>query len=320
MKRPTIAKTFETKQRAERRFQGLIKGTWLIREQQPDFHIDYLVETEKNGEPSGCHFAVQLKGMRPQKGVWSRTVSIQRKHLRYYSEKVQFPVFLVLVNVTTNDACWLFLQKEIAKSISPANLRRKGSISLKVPAENNLIESDHFEKAVQEAHAYMQKIAPAIKLRKRHLEELDPRLDVGINFVDGQEQLTLIPKEPLEFCLKVKNDARSRVSSKLKRMIEFGEEVTIPKKSVQMVGSPLFEEINAAAKDGPLRMRWGCERGIQFSLREPENGNFVPITLPGVARLGTKMITFETNAPNSPLSLRVTVDPTEEGKCRLILK
>ena len=46
----TIKQTHITNQKAQNVFRSSLPPSWLIREQHPDFHIDYYVEINCNGE------------------------------------------------------------------------------------------------------------------------------------------------------------------------------------------------------------------------------------------------------------------------------
>ncbi len=61
-KHASVGKTFEIDQRAVKLFLNWLPDDWLPRKQDPDFFVDFLVEIVETGEPTGRHFAVQIKG------------------------------------------------------------------------------------------------------------------------------------------------------------------------------------------------------------------------------------------------------------------
>ena len=66
-------------------------------EQDPDFFVDYLVEIVDQGEPTGLHFAAQVKGFEDEpNGQKPLSYSFKTKHLKYYLHRSQHPVFLFL--------------------------------------------------------------------------------------------------------------------------------------------------------------------------------------------------------------------------------
>ena len=103
---------FQTEQSAITLFRQLLPPKWIPREQLPDFHIDYLVEITDAGELTGIHLGVQLKGWQPKKNhKGPPKYSLKTKHLAYYVDKCTHPVFLVLADVASRTAYWIFMQK-----------------------------------------------------------------------------------------------------------------------------------------------------------------------------------------------------------------
>ena len=120
---PSIGESFEIEQRAVKIFNSWLPDKWLARKANPDFFIDYLVETEDQGEPSGLHFAVQIKGTG---ATWSnselRSHPFKTKHLRYYLERSLHPVFLFLINVADERGCWVFAQRYLRERVTASAL------------------------------------------------------------------------------------------------------------------------------------------------------------------------------------------------------
>ncbi len=94
---------------------------WKLRPMVPDYHVDCLLERTEGGELTGkmvyfqqkAHVGVKFKDGLAREGM-------ELKHLRYYAEKVEFPVFLVLVDTEKTKAwypprpstCWLSHEPE----------------------------------------------------------------------------------------------------------------------------------------------------------------------------------------------------------------
>ena len=115
---------------------------WLVRKQDPDFFVDYLVETVENGEPTGLNFAAQIKGYEdtpPDRKPLS--YHFKTKHLKYYLDRHQYPVFLFLINVSDAEGYWLFAQKHLKEVSTPEILSNKDSLTIHFPKDDSDVTS-----------------------------------------------------------------------------------------------------------------------------------------------------------------------------------
>jgi hypothetical protein len=102
-KHSTVSKSREIDRAAIKIFDGWLPNDWLSRKQDPDVFVDYLVEIVENGEPTGLHFAAQVKGYEDAVGgLKPLKHSFETKHLKYYLHRSQHPVVLFLINVTSH--------------------------------------------------------------------------------------------------------------------------------------------------------------------------------------------------------------------------
>ncbi|HUB27915.1 MAG TPA: DUF4365 domain-containing protein, partial [Tepidisphaeraceae bacterium] len=124
MKRPLQHQIDELAQRV---FKAALPPGWVHREQKPDYGIDYLVEVaDERGKLTGLQFAVQLKGKKHlDRSKSHATVSVECKHLAYYTDQCRAPVFLFAVDVTNGDGYWCFLQKHMLEELNDWRSKRK---------------------------------------------------------------------------------------------------------------------------------------------------------------------------------------------------
>ncbi len=95
-----MAKTREIDTMAQNILRNSIPASWFIREQHPDFYIDYFIEIADRSEPSGIIFCVQLKGTKsPRYSNIYKKISLKTKHLAYYLDNVKQPVLVIAVDV-----------------------------------------------------------------------------------------------------------------------------------------------------------------------------------------------------------------------------
>ena len=95
----TVGDPYATAESAYTVLRELLPPKWIIRNQTPDFHIDFLIEPTEAGESTGINIAIQLKGWVPKKKGQKLAYSLKTKHLLYYLEKCELPVFLVLIEM-----------------------------------------------------------------------------------------------------------------------------------------------------------------------------------------------------------------------------
>jgi len=124
----TIGPPFIIQKESENILRSILPNNWLIREQKPDFYIDYSIEIVENGELTGKICYVQLKGKSNLKISHKEIVyQLSSKHLIYFRDNLQIPVFLIVTDINQNEGYWVFLQKYINdnyyKEIKMVNLK-----------------------------------------------------------------------------------------------------------------------------------------------------------------------------------------------------
>ncbi len=95
-------------------FHSAIPESWVCNPHIFDYGKYYLVETAEANELTGKNFYVQLKSKQSVKLIRRNkfiSFRLEKDHAIYYADKVkQLPVFLILVDITTKHAWYIFLQ------------------------------------------------------------------------------------------------------------------------------------------------------------------------------------------------------------------
>lgn len=248
MKRP---RQHEIDQEAQGVLRELLPTSWVCNPFLQDYGKDYLVELVDNGELTGKAFVVQLKGTEsPQKNKRSPVVSfsLENKYLRYYVDKVELPVFLVVADVVAREAFWLFVQEYVEHDLQAhtPNWHQQDSASLHIPIANNIRNEAMLRAAVDSALNYMKskypgKVEDAIAAARLEMERQDPRIGVEIEWLDGKPVYSMIPREDLEFKLHLSGD-KEAVAKKYREIVDEGRLVDLSEVSASITGLPSISQ------------------------------------------------------------------------------
>lgn len=299
----TIGETFEIDQKALHRVADYFPPTWLRRKQDPDVHIDYMVEIVENGEPTGRHFGIQIKGTRQFKENTSPSHSFKTKHLRYYIEKCRYPVFLFLVDVSKGNICWLFAQRSLRESQRTSKIRGQKSIVLQFTTGGTFEE---FSRMLPDAERYMRELHPgpvraALQRAREELMAKDPRVSVEIVANGNGETVILKANEEFPLQLRIRAESREESKRRMRDLIDRGTEITVCASDVAVSGSPLIEEMVRNTGQGTLRLKWGTK--VAGSLEIALDGCQNLIHIEGSFSSGQRFSTFEGGWPLSPLKI-----------------
>jgi len=143
MKRP---KSHQIDTEAQRIFNSSCPTNWVIRNQHPDYGIDYDIEVFQDEKPLGIWFKVQLKGKETIRETEDFIkIPFETNKIQYYLSSVPLPVFLFVVLTKKKEVYWLFIQKyvnEILKNENPEWIEQK-YVTINIPKEN--VFSDYCE-------------------------------------------------------------------------------------------------------------------------------------------------------------------------------
>lgn len=305
---PTAGDQFEIEHRAITLLRQLLPQ-WAIREQSPDFGIDYLVEPLDAGEYTGKQLGIQLKGRRSKKsGQVVPPYQLSTKHLAYYLDRCEFPVFLVVIDVDTQEGHWAFMQK--FGSEADPSWRTQQTISVRFNSENSLSDHKRFVSAVFDALEYTRNLHPgsvaaALRNRRQALEAKDERVNISIDFVDGCEHVTFHPKKGLAVELQLIPTTATTAKSLLD-FVEKGTDLRINLAEVQISGTPLLE----SKGNGELQIQ-NCQKApghVLLTWGSPDPRE--QLHIPAAFSSGVKYVSFKAQLPHCPLKLEGTIDPS----------
>lgn len=145
--------------RAQKIFKYKCPDYWSVQEPDEDYGIDYFIQVfdKKTNEATKISFFVQLKGTTNYTQNETKVkFQIETKYLNYYYTKIDKPVFLIVVDVNSEDYCWLFIQKYINEELEDKNPSWKSqkTITLNIPKENNFSNPQIIERCAEEGSRF----------------------------------------------------------------------------------------------------------------------------------------------------------------------
>lgn len=280
-----------------------------------DVFIDYDVEIVRNRQLSGLIFMAQQKAH--AKVPLRKGCAIERlktKHLRYFQEKLKWPVFLFVVDVSRGTGHFLFIQEWLDKNVPAAQLHRSKTIALEVPETNDLRNLSSLERAVEEAILYMGEkfpgsIGAAARKEAKRLSDLDPRFDVQLDYIDGHKVTKISAKGPVAIQLSLPKKLDQLMTSH----IEWGRAVSIESQQFEFSGSELFREL--FPKGEPLTIATEharIEAEIRLKYRSGGKHHWLPVK--GHLTRGASGLEFSSSGASLPFKLRNTFPTMPPGK------
>lgn len=310
----TISESHVVDEMAQNVFRSGLPPSWLKREQKPDHHIDYFVEIAEEGAiPSGITFAVQLKGTKSPRYSDNFIVqSMKVEHLAYYIDKVRRPVFLIVIDVQSSDAYWLFMQEWIISNLKDPKWRKQQKVSVKIPLANQLQETSKLQKSVIEAEKYMRDLWPssipaAVSAEQKKLETLDNRFVVDISYAGGEVHYDLQPRSSINFTLQIKNQDTDKLRSKMIDLFERGLKVKFQPGEIEIQGSKLLSAIAADPNLRHIELHSAVVAGAELLLLSTDSSGAecVRLSFHGKVSLGSSEGNFDGHLKNSPLGINL---------------
>jgi len=304
------SRTHQIDDLAQRFLRDALPPTWVINDHFNDYAKDYLVEIgEDNGELTGSSFYIQLKGQ--EKAEFSPDgsmvkYSLKSKYARYYLDKIRdLPVFLVVVDVNQKKGWWMFLQP--ALDATPI-WRRRGSTTVRLPADNNMMSTALFRTAIDDAKKWMRlhhpvSIHEAVAAHKERITRIDPRFDVAVSLVNDKPIFNLLAKEkvPLTFSFAGNRD---EIARKVSDFLDKGALVEFQPGEVKISGSKLFEQIEQQGCS--LQAKVSLAGTLSLECRDMEGRELARLSdVPGRFTGGQRELWFEGGLANSPLALKL---------------
>ncbi|MFH1689390.1 MAG: DUF4365 domain-containing protein [Candidatus Eisenbacteria bacterium] len=307
----TVPRTHEIQELAQRAFRDALPPAWKVREQIPDIYIDYYVLIVAHGEPTGREFAVQLKGTEHLKcGTTHVKYSLKTKHLAYFLDKALLPVFLVVVDTTTNRTWRVFLQRYAMAQLADRDWRSQKTVTIKLPFTSDLNNPEALDAAVTDAIAYVRELHPAslqasVAAERRRLEAYDDRISVDVSYVDGRPHYRIDAKEDFEFTITFASDDPAELREKLRQLLEVGRSVEFKPGMVALSGSPLFEHMVGEANEAlTVKMGKTYSGAVDLATFGRDGAELARLDrIPGPIDRGAKAARFSGGYEQSPLKV-----------------
>jgi hypothetical protein len=217
-------------------------------------------------------------------------------HLRYYLEKVQLPVFLVLVDLAKPAGYFCFLQEWLFRNEALAKLNTQTTLTVRIPIADRLEDQKRFREALVRSTQFM--LTHKVWLEKRRLEALDPRFTVGIVVSSQRVTKQFTAKEPTQITLVF----APGVPPEIPKRFEQGYPVLVGPTTCQVFGTPLLKvdrdmEISASySRSSPINLIACDENGKELaSLLQ------IPCTISG----GISEERLQSHLAGSPLQVSV---------------
>jgi len=280
---------------------------WKLRRMKPDYHLDYLLERVEHGELTGKIVYLQQKGHRSVAFTNGFTgEAMEKKHLRYYAEKVDLPVFLVCVDTIKRKGYYVFLQEWIDHYLSAEKLRGEGTRTVKVPLAKCLDEVPTLINDVQHSLRYMREKRPgsilaAMSAEERRVAALDPRFDVRLDIIGGQKFYHLRAKEDISVSLKVTGD-----NIKLfQELYDYGKPLSAGPDGITVQGLPIIEQ--HAAEAGMPQIAFGPQSAleVQWNVWSDDAASRFRLTLEGPMTRGAAGYLFRGQQKGGPIRVEI---------------
>ena len=132
---------------------------WSLSELSEDYGIDYFVQVfdKDTDEATNISFIIQLKGTEKYKKHGNHVkFQIRTDYLKYYYNKVDKPVFLVVVDVINEEYCCLFIQKYINEelNIKRSNWKSQETVTVDIPIKNTFSNPKIIEQVAEKGSTY----------------------------------------------------------------------------------------------------------------------------------------------------------------------
>ena len=240
-------------ERAKRVFCSQLRDSWVPREQNPDYRIDYTVEVFDGEESSGLFWHAQLKGTTSVKKLKTKPVvsfMFETEHLAYFVDKVSVPAYMVVVDTQCQEGWWVFLQ-QFEKEKLRGDWREKREVAIHLPLDNTLADHKRLRKSIVDATSYMRDLNPssisaAIEAERSRIESLDERFEVSLDLSGDGIGYKVRPSEQVEFKIHATGDS---AVAKLSQLYARGGVVEFDEGEADLAGLP-----------DEFRKEWGLAR------------------------------------------------------------
>lgn len=279
---------------------------------KPDYGRDFLIGIWEDHKPTGIEFVVQLKGQAHvslNKKKTHAKFKFEVKYLNYYMS-LAWPVFLVVVDISTKLGYWVFLQQYVVQSPQSLKKRTKKHLTIQLPTAPLISDAVALQKAATEAREYMISIQPssienAIKGQKASYEKLDPRVEAKIDVIDGKQRVTIEPKEPIQLQFFFDGKAPS-MDDRLRDFFGRGMPLHLEPAEARVEGSKLFEDL--FTQGGTLELKSHVPAAVSLIAKSDTGHEIASLkNLSATIEGGFLEVRVSGGLPGSPFSLNLTM-------------
>ena len=304
----------EINELAMRILRDSLPPKWVLNKFEEDYGKDFHLEpsNEEDGNLTGTMVIIQLKGQLNAEFNQSRThvsYSLEKRFSTYYYDKVkEYPVFLVVVDVTAKLGWYVHIQPILDKD---QKWRRTKTWTIKLPVENSLFDIPRFRQQIVEAQKAMKLLHPSalsdvIEAQNEKIKRIDSRFRIAKLFLDSADatpRLHLVSDQHVDIRLEKLLNTPD-VDAKIEDLIGKGKEVKFEPGEVRIVGTKLFENIEK--KGGSLKSTVRLPATVSFICRDRDGVEIAKLAdVPGQFVGGMKELNFHGGFAKSPLSIEI---------------
>jgi hypothetical protein len=292
-------------------FTGALPRGWPphVIDGSQDYGIDYFVEIIESFAPTGTRFAVQVKGIDQPTIIDGAAIhlALPTKNLGTYLLTESLPVFLVVADVTTKRAYFLFVQRFADEQLRDEDWRDQQTVTVKVPIANLVSDHETLRRAAVEAHQYMLAVRSspslALRLRSRAMERLDRRCIVSATSTEAGEVYEIRAKETVRFSMGVGGlDAERRT------LLRRGYAVPVAPGEVTFQNLPIMEHFAPQITGVQIAARVECTATVEIK-RDGVTARL--INMPTKVVAGIDEIRIAAGYTNAPMDVNVTLSLLE---------
>jgi hypothetical protein len=316
----TIGLPFIIQKESENILRSMLPNNWLIREQKPDFYIDYSVEIGEHGEPTGNIFYVQLKGISNLKPTHKEIkYQLKSKHLKYFRDVLRFPVFLIVIDINQKEGYWVFLQKYIIDTFKKGIPNQTKSI--RIPVVNILSDNMTFHSAIIESQKYMTdlystSIIKAYTNIKSSLEKNYP--GASLKFLAEKNHINIsIKNSKIPLKIRIKEDKTELYKEQIEQYKKSGEIFVFKTEDIIIENFDLLNDLIKDANINRLEINNYPTINSSVSILTRDNNNHVSTilnTISGKTQIGKEYSNFSGSLQDSPFNISMKYKLIAENK------
>ncbi|MBU2600653.1 MAG: DUF4365 domain-containing protein [Actinobacteria bacterium] len=121
----------------------MVPTSWILRQQHPDYGVDFVVQLAHSGQVSGVEFDVQLKGTSSPRYVGGKlALRMETAHLKHFAYGRSRPVAIVVVDTRNDTVLWMTAsQASVSLQATCPGWERQQTVTLRFDTNQGLPES-----------------------------------------------------------------------------------------------------------------------------------------------------------------------------------